>query len=120
MQQSGFGDRSNEFLGGPQIVFEMRQYQAVVRQEVAVNVGIGWILCFSRLFNHSERSNVCPSHGTRSFCRRTDFNYHTALQTQWSCTWLVNKAPDDSRGLGLGSEQVARLAACSNDMVRYR
>jgi len=71
-------------------------------------------------FNHSERSNVCPSHGTRSFCRRTDFNYHTALQTQWSCTWLVNKAPDDSRGLGLGSEQVARLAACSNDMVRYR
>jgi len=83
MQQTSLGDSSNEFLGGPQTVLEMCQYQAVVRQEVDVNVGIGWILCFSRLFNHSERSNVCPSHGTRSLCRRAAFNYHMALQTQW-------------------------------------
>ena len=56
-------DGENDFPGGVEVICEMLQDQAVVRQEIDVNVGVIGILSFSRFLDHAERAAVsCCSH----------------------------------------------------------
>jgi hypothetical protein len=48
-------DGENDPPGGVEVICEMLQDQAVVRQEIDVNVGVIGILSFSRFLDHAER-----------------------------------------------------------------
>ena len=63
----------------------MLQDQAVVRQEIDVNVSISGILTFSRFFDHSERSQFGLCHAicsVRVFRRERSesFSHYSAIQ----------------------------------------
>ena len=62
-------DGENNPPGGVEVICEMLQDQAVVRQEIDVNVGVIGILSFSRFLDHAEgRSFVLFTPLLRSTC----------------------------------------------------